>query len=199
MRLWHISSRHDAENLLSPPPASYMFSLGRFPRLRLAHQCDITPGLHLLLLAFMVKCYQPAGTTRFVQITRLSCHGKMKTLPWIMYVSIHSHTGLNRNDPTLQRRRCSYVMANVNTLHNQLWAIFLFRDEDNIRTFSPYPDKLSVNNSRPTSSDIKIRRVKKTRLNAQLILNKFRQPVHVSGVSRSIIRRNNRIYRAVAT
>jgi len=44
-------SRHDAANLLSPPSVTYVFSLGRFPRSSLAHQCDITPGLHLLLLA----------------------------------------------------------------------------------------------------------------------------------------------------
>jgi len=37
-------------------------------------------------------------------------------------------------------------------------------------------------------------RVKKTQLDAQLILSIFRQPLHVSGVSRSIIRRYNRMY-----
>jgi len=103
----------------------------------------------------MAKCYQPAGTARFVQITRLSRHGKMKTLPWIMCVSIHCHTGLNRNDPILQRRRCSYITTNVNTLHKQLWAIFLFRDEDSIQTFSPYPDKFSVNSNDPPHPTLK--------------------------------------------
>jgi len=37
-------------------------------------------------------------------------------------------------------------------------------------------------------------RVKKTQLDAQLIRSIFRQPLHVSGVSRPIIRRFNRIY-----
>jgi uncharacterized membrane protein len=35
---------------------------------------------------------------------------------------------------------------------------------------------------------------KKTQLDAQIILNIFRQPLHVSGVSKPIIRRYNRIY-----
>jgi hypothetical protein len=42
-------------------------------------------------------------------------------------------------------------------------------------------------------------RVKKQQLNAQLILSIIRQPLHVSGVSRSIIRRYNRMYAAVGT
>jgi hypothetical protein len=37
-------------------------------------------------------------------------------------------------------------------------------------------------------------RVKKSQLDAQLILSIFRQPVHVSGVSRLIMRRYNRTY-----
>jgi len=37
-------------------------------------------------------------------------------------------------------------------------------------------------------------RVKKNQLYAKLILSIFRQPLHVSGVSRSIIRRYNRMY-----
>jgi hypothetical protein len=37
-------------------------------------------------------------------------------------------------------------------------------------------------------------RVKKTQLDAQLILSIFRQPLHVSDVSRSIIRTYNRMY-----
>jgi len=36
--------------------------------------------------------------------------------------------------------------------------------------------------------------VKKNHLEAQLILSLFHQPLHVSGVSRPIIRRYNRIY-----
>ena len=55
------SSRHDAENLLSPPSTQlYHFSLGRFPRWRLARQCDMTPGQ----TSFAAGCmgnYQPAG------------------------------------------------------------------------------------------------------------------------------------------
>jgi len=35
--------------------------------------------------------------------------------------------------------------------------------------------------------------VKKNQLDAQLILSIFRQPLHVSCVSRPIIRRNNRV------
>jgi hypothetical protein len=42
-------------------------------------------------------------------------------------------------------------------------------------------------------------RVKKNQLDAQIILSIFRQPLHVSGVSRSIIRRYNRMYTAVGT
>ena len=42
-------------------------------------------------------------------------------------------------------------------------------------------------------------RVKKNQLDAQLILSIFRQPLHVSGVSRPIIRRYNRMYTTVGT
>ena len=38
------------------------------------------------------------------------------------------------------------------------------------------------------------KRVKKNQLDAQLILSIFRQPLHVSGISRTIIRRYNQIY-----
>jgi len=41
--------------------------------------------------------------------------------------------------------------------------------------------------------------VKKNQIDAQLILSIFRQPLHVSGVSRPIIRRHNRIYKAIGT
>ena len=39
--------------------------------------------------------------------------------------------------------------------------------------------------------------VKKTQLDAQLILSTFHQTLHVSGVSRPIIRRYNRMYKTV--
>jgi len=42
-------------------------------------------------------------------------------------------------------------------------------------------------------------RVKKTQLDAQLILSIFRQPLHVSAVSRPIIRRYNSMYTTVGT
>jgi len=42
-------------------------------------------------------------------------------------------------------------------------------------------------------------RVKKNQLDAQLILSIFRQTLHVSGVSRPIIRRYNRVYKTVGT
>jgi hypothetical protein len=42
-------------------------------------------------------------------------------------------------------------------------------------------------------------RVKKNQLDAQLILSIVRQPLHVSGVPRPIIRRYNRMYTAVGT
>jgi hypothetical protein len=42
-------------------------------------------------------------------------------------------------------------------------------------------------------------RVKKNQLDAQLILSIFRQPLHVSGVSRPFIRRHNRMYTTVGT
>jgi len=42
-------------------------------------------------------------------------------------------------------------------------------------------------------------RVKKNQLDAQRILSIFRQPLHVSGVSRSIIRRYNRMYTTIGT
>jgi len=41
--------------------------------------------------------------------------------------------------------------------------------------------------------------VKKNQLDAQLVVNIYHQPVHVSGVSRPIIRRHNRMYTAVGT
>ena len=41
--------------------------------------------------------------------------------------------------------------------------------------------------------------VKKNELDAQLILSIFRQPLHVLGVSRLIIRRYNRMYTAIGT
>jgi len=42
-------------------------------------------------------------------------------------------------------------------------------------------------------------RVKKNQPDAQLILSIFRQPVRVSGVSRPIIRRYNRMYTTIGT
>jgi len=42
-------------------------------------------------------------------------------------------------------------------------------------------------------------RVKKNKLHAHLILSIFLQPLHVSGVSRPIIRRYNRIYTTIGT
>jgi len=42
-------------------------------------------------------------------------------------------------------------------------------------------------------------RVKKNELDAHLILSIFRQPLHVSAVSRPIIRRYNRMYTTVGT
>jgi len=42
-------------------------------------------------------------------------------------------------------------------------------------------------------------RVKKNQLDAQLILSIFRQAVHISGISRPIIRRYNRMYTTVGT
>jgi hypothetical protein len=44
-----------------------------------------------------------------------------------------------------------------------------------------------------------IKRVKENQLDAHLILSIFRQPLHVSGISRPIIRRYNRIYTTVGT
>jgi len=42
-------------------------------------------------------------------------------------------------------------------------------------------------------------RVKKNKLDAKLILSIFRQPLHVSDVSKPIIRRYNRMYTTVGT
>ena len=42
-------------------------------------------------------------------------------------------------------------------------------------------------------------RVKESRLDARLFLSIFRQPLHVSGVSRPIIRRYNRMYTTMGT
>jgi len=42
-------------------------------------------------------------------------------------------------------------------------------------------------------------RVKKSQLDPQLLLSIFRQPLHVSGLSRPIIRRYNRMYTTVGT
>jgi len=41
--------------------------------------------------------------------------------------------------------------------------------------------------------------VQKNQLDAQLILSIFHQPLHVSGVSRPIIRRYNRMYTIIGT
>jgi len=41
--------------------------------------------------------------------------------------------------------------------------------------------------------------VNKNQSDAQLILSIFHQPLHVSGVSRSFIRRNNRMYPTIGT
>jgi hypothetical protein len=48
-------------------------------------------------------------------------------------------------------------------------------------------------------SNIVYSRVQKNQLAAQLILSIYRQPLHVSGVSRPIIRRYNRMYTTVGT
>jgi hypothetical protein len=42
-------------------------------------------------------------------------------------------------------------------------------------------------------------RVKNNQLDSQLILSTFREPLHVLGVSRPIIRRYNRMYTTVGT
>jgi len=42
-------------------------------------------------------------------------------------------------------------------------------------------------------------RVKENQIDAQIILSIFRQPLHVSGVSRPIISRYNRMYTTVGT
>jgi len=42
-------------------------------------------------------------------------------------------------------------------------------------------------------------RVKKNQIDSQLILSTFRQPLHVSGLSRPIIRRYNRMYTKIGT
>ena len=44
---------------------------------------------------------------------------------------------------------------------------------------------------------VKHYRVKKNQLDAQLILSKVRQPLHVSGISSSIIRRYNHMYTSI--
>jgi hypothetical protein len=48
-------------------------------------------------------------------------------------------------------------------------------------------------------SNIFYRRVKKDQLDAQLILSIFRQLLHVSGLSKPIIRRYNRMYTTIGT
>jgi len=50
-----------------------------------------------------------------------------------------------------------------------------------------------------THKDRPVSHVKKNQLDAQLILSKFNQPLHVSGVSRPIIRRYNRMYTTFGT
>ena len=50
------------------------------------------------------------------------------------------------------------------------------------------------------STDAKgFNRIKKNQLDAQLILSIFRQYLHVSGVSRPIVRRHNRMYTTIGT
>jgi len=46
---------------------------------------------------------------------------------------------------------------------------------------------------------ILLERVKKNQLDAQLTLSIFRQLLHVSGISRPIVRRHNRMYTTIAT
>ena len=53
--------------------------------------------------------------------------------------------------------------------------------------------------SPPLSYTLRTNRVKKNQLDAQLILSIFRQPLHISGVSRPIIRRYNRMYTTIGT
>jgi hypothetical protein len=48
-------------------------------------------------------------------------------------------------------------------------------------------------------SQLASKRVKKNQLDVQLILSNFRQPLHVSDVSRPIIRRYNRMYTTIGT
>ena len=46
---------------------------------------------------------------------------------------------------------------------------------------------------------VKHYRIKKNQLDAQLILSRVRQPLHVSGKSRHIIRRYNHMYTSIGT
>jgi len=50
-----------------------------------------------------------------------------------------------------------------------------------------------------TSQTAWCHRVKKNQLDAQLLPSIFRQPLHVSGVSRPIIRRYDRMYTTIGT
>ena len=63
-----------------------------------------------------------------------------------------------------------------------------YRETDNIHFFLCLTDHAPRYN-----------RAKKIQLDAQLFLSIFRQPLYVSGVSRSIIRRYNRMYTTVGT
>ena len=50
-----------------------------------------------------------------------------------------------------------------------------------------------------SSSNLICNRVKKNQLDTQVILSTFRQPLHVSGVYRPLIRRYNRMYTTIGT
>jgi hypothetical protein len=64
-------------------------------------------------------------------------------------------------------------------------AFFVIKIQE-FKIFLCFVDRASRNNC-----------VKKNQLDAQLILSIFRQPVHVSGVSRLIIRRYNCMYATI--
>ena len=78
------SSRHDAENLLSPPSTQLYHFPWTVPTLKFRTPVRHDARSTLSATGCMAKCYQPVGSTRLVQITRLSRHGKMKTLPSIV-------------------------------------------------------------------------------------------------------------------
>ena len=94
--------------------------------------------------------------------------------------------GQNQVIKSSPRQLC--VSARVIAANCRMVCSFLTRHDVTWRFFLRSVDRVS-----------RYDRVKKNQLDAQLILSIFLQPLHVSGLSRPIIRRYNRMYTTIGT